>query len=512
MPTTTARRPHARATRLVIVLAMVAATLAAVPTTARAHALCGPLTGMAATVARALDAVNVFRPIVDTSATACPDQFADVEPVARRDWVGDQVAGAPSEAERAEGARMPRGKSNKPQTKANCDDGMAAGEFACDNVAIWSHVSMDELGGPDGAITFVNDMWGWTDAQTRKDYALVGTGDGVVIVDISDKLRPVVNGILPTSSTDGGFFWRDLKVYANHMFVGSEHENHGIQVFDLTRLRDWDGTYTTYDEETIYTGVGASHNVAINEDTGYLYVMGADPSQSINGCGTGLHMVDIQNPTNPTFAGCYDDDNYIHDTQCVVYDGPDADYQGHELCFNAAPETPAGTSDPRDSFSVTDVTDKANPVRLFDDVYDGGPFGYSHQGWLTDDKSTFFSGDELDEFVSGIPTVTRSWDVSDLDNPVRMDDYFPGTTSVDHNMYIEDDLMYQSNYTSGLRVVDVSDPANPQEVGYFDMYPESEAANFDGGNWSNYPYFRQPNVVAASSIDRGLFILNPDAG
>ena len=38
----------------------------------------------------------------------------------------------------------------------------------------------------------------------------------------------------------------------------------------------------------------------------------------------GLHAIDVSDPLNPQFAGCYDEDGYTHDAQCVIYRGPDA--------------------------------------------------------------------------------------------------------------------------------------------------------------------------------------------
>src|SRR5690606_2590190 len=118
------------------------------------------------------------------------------------------------------------------------------------------------------------------DPKTRKDYALVGASNGTVFVDISRPRHPQVLGILPTASTVGGSSWRDIKVHADHAYVVSEHTNHGVQVFDLTRLRDWDGTYTTYGEDVRYTGHGSAHNININTDTGFAYSVGAGPFSS----------------------------------------------------------------------------------------------------------------------------------------------------------------------------------------------------------------------------------------
>ena len=88
------------------------------------------------------------------------------------------------------------------------------------------------------------------------------------------------------------------------------------------------------------------------------------------------------------------------------------------------------------------------------------------------------------------------------------------TTSIDHNIYTEGRYAFASNYTSGLRVYDIRDVAAGElsEVAYFDVYPENDNAAFEGGTWSNYPYFRQKGVVAVTSMDRGLFILQPRIG
>jgi choice-of-anchor B domain-containing protein len=391
--------------------------------------------------------------------------------------------------------------STAPKGFAPCEDGMAAGTYPCSGVDMLSHVSLDDL-----RVTFVNDMWGWTDPATKRDYALVGSSEGTAFVDITDAKRPQVLGILPTASTEGGAFWRDIKVYADHAYVVSEHTDHGMQVFDLTQLRDWDGTYTTYEQTAHYDVFSRAHNIAINEDTGYAYVVGARGGEE--SCDFGLHMIDISDPTAPRFAGCYGDNGYVHDTQCVVYAGPDARYHGSEICFNSNAVGPFGV-DEGDYVDIVDVTDKDDPVSLARVPYPDS--GYSHQGWLTPDQRYFLHGDEGDEIGHAIGTTTRVWDVSDLTDPQLIEVFENDTTSIDHNLYTQGRYAYAANYTSGLRVYDTRDIAGSglEEVAFFDVYPENDAPTFEGGAWSNYPYFRQKGVVAVSSIDRGLFILQP---
>ena len=69
--------------------------------------------------------------------------------------------------------------------RGRCIDGMAAGMFECNNIDLMAHVSLQELG-----LSFVNDIWGWTDRITGREYAIVGGIEGTVFVDITGSLRP----------------------------------------------------------------------------------------------------------------------------------------------------------------------------------------------------------------------------------------------------------------------------------------------------------------------------------
>ena len=394
------------------------------------------------------------------------------------------------------------GESNRPQGHTPCVRGMA-GIYPCENIDLMSQVGLAELG-----LSFVNDTWGWTDPETGQEIAIVGGTEGTVFVDISDPRRPEVLGILPAHTLDPSFpFWRDMKVYSDHVYVVSEQTGHGLQVFDLTELRSDPPGYTVYPETAHYAGFSWSHNLAINEDTGFAYAVGSST------CEGGLHMVDITTPDNPTFAGCFDEHGYIHDTQCVIYEGPDADWTGREICLNANAEPHHGDPDGiSNALSIVDVTDKANPVVISRTEYEGD--GYSHQGWLTPDQAYFLHGDELDELSFAHNTVTRIWDVSDLDAPVMTLAWeHPTTQSIDHNMYTKGKYVYQSNYSAGLRVLDTTKVGAPalREVAFFDVSPEDDLPHFDRGTWSNYPYWKNKHVVTVSSIDRGLFVLKTRA-
>ncbi len=378
-------------------------------------------------------------------------------------------------------------------------DADAAGAFPCKDVDMLSFLSVQDMGGARGVRA--NDIWGWEDPETGAEIAIVGRTDGTSFVDVSDANNPRYLGNLQKTEGSRTAIWRDMKVYNDHVFIVADGAgDHGMQVFDLRRLRGVT-TPQEFDTDAHYENIHSAHNVVINEETGFAFVVGA--SSGGETCGGGLHMVNIQNPTNPTFAGCFADPNtgrrgtgYSHDAQCVTYSGPDADYNGREICFGSN-ET---------ALSISDVTDKASPVALSSASYPN--VAYTHQGWLTEDQRYFYMNDEGDEgrgLVEG--TRTLIWDVSDLDDPILAGEYIADVSSIDHNLYIKGNLIYESNYSSGLRVLDISDPTNPVEVGYFDTVPYGDdTPGTGGGSWSNYPYFKS-GIVIVTSQREGLFVL-----
>ena len=381
--------------------------------------------------------------------------------------------------------------------EVGCEEGVAA-DFDCSEVNILSFMPVQALGANRG--TRVNDVWGWTDPQTGREYALVGLTDQASFVDITDAENPRYVGRLPMTEGARGSVWRDIKVFEDHAFIVSDGAGeHGMQVFDLTRLRDVGSEPVTFDVDAHYDGIASAHNIVINEETGFAYSVGSSGGGET--CGGGLHMIDINEPTEPTFVGCFGHEGtgrrgtgYSHDALCLNYDGPDREHAGKEICFGSN-ET---------DISIADVSDKDNPVPLSTATYPS--VGYAHQGWVTEDHRFFYLGDELDELVTPFEgTRTMIFDITDLDDPVLVKEHFGESTASDHNLYIVDDLMYQSNYNSGLRILDVSDPENPTEVGFIDTVPHAEGPAM-GGSWSNYPYFASGTIIVTSG-NEGLFMV-----
>jgi choice-of-anchor B domain-containing protein len=412
-------------------------------------------------------------------------------------------------------------------TAVNCIGGMA-GTFPCKDVDLMAYLDTNSAAGITGS-----DIEGWTDPMTGKEWAIQGHSDATTFIDVSNPEVPLVFGtLLPAMPTA---LWREIEVYNNHVYIVQDLVGHGLQIFDLTKLRSaTPGVVYGPLDYTRDTSFGIAHTITINHDTGFAYVQGG------NNCSAGPRVFDLKpNPKVPVFVGCINGDGYTHDSQCVVYHGPDTAYTGHEICamYN------------EDTLTIYDATVKGTPnfgVMLSRNCYPTQPGGggqYTHQGWFTEDHRYILLDDEFDENgAANVFTTTYLWDMTDLDDAANLppppsdcspsDDALgprlisgdanpaPGwqhaTKCTDHNQFIKGRFSYQSNYACGLRIMDVTDVAagKLKQAAFFDTAPAHDfvAGASDGGDldgdWANYPYFAS-GIVVTSNISKGLFVLKP---
>ena len=371
--------------------------------------------------------------------------------------------------------------------KSYCENGFA-GIYPCKGYDLLSRIPLEYFESVEG-----NDSWGWTDSFDGKEYALMGLDDGTAFVDISDPEVPLYLGKLPSATVNSS--WRDIKVYEDYAFIVSEAPGHGLQVFDLSKLRSVK-TQQTFDSDLNFNAFGNAHNIAINIESGFAYVLG---SKLFDG---GPAFIDINSPMNPSIVGGYSFSSYTHDAQVVKYHGPDTRFKEKEILFGSN-----SIGGENNQLIILDVTDKKKPELISSIEYSNA--GYTHQGWISDDHKYFFLGDELDELKIGHRTKTRVFDIQNLENPIIHNTYYGQTASIDHNLYVKGSKIYMANYTSGMRVVDFNNISDNdfREEGYFDTYPSDNSTNFFGA-WNVYPFFSS-GVILISDINSGLFIVKP---
>lgn len=361
--------------------------------------------------------------------------------------------------------------------------------YPCSGVNLESFLSLADLGAGPGE--WGAGLWGWTDPETGREFALMATRGRVSFVDITDPQNPWLVGDLRGRTQ--GQSNREVNVYANHAYVvadGSAAGPNGLQIFNLRELLRPRGEPVHFTDSAHYSGVGRVHNFSVNPESGFGYAVGGN-------CNGGLHIFDLRDPGNPRETVCWTDPvwPYIHDVQCVIYRGPDARFRGREICFASA----------EDALLIVDVTDKSNPQKLSRTSYEGA--SYTHQAWLTEDHAHLVLDDEIDEFNNNHNTRTYLWKVSDLTAPDPFAYYEGTTTATDHNQYVHKGQVYQANYRAGLRILDASKIASGQltEVGFFDIVPANDNEGFDGA-WNVYPFYPSGSI-AVSGIGQGLYIL-----
>jgi choice-of-anchor B domain-containing protein len=359
--------------------------------------------------------------------------------------------------------------------------------FTASNVQLLGWLTLADLS-PDA--TSGNDCWGYTSPSGR-EYAIIGTDNGTAFVEVTDPGAPE----LVAFRTGPNSLWRDMKVFGDNAYVVSEGGS-GIQIFDMSAIDA--GTVTLVFTQSSGGCTTATHNVAIDTTSGYLYRCGGGGSPC-SGSPQGLVIYDLNaNPNNPPAVGLWTT-RYVHDAMVVVSTRPGA-LNGRQLAFCAADD---GSGGGNANLHILDVTNKASISTVATATYTSRAF--SHQVWLTPDQRYAYLNDELDEASFGITTRTRVFDVSNPAAPTFLGFFTTGVDSIDHNLYVRaDNKIFEANYRSGLRIFDNTNPIAPTPFGFFDTWESDDEPEFNS-LWSNYPFFPSGTVIG-SDMEKGLFV------
>jgi len=327
----------------------------------------------------------------------------------------------------------------------------AIGQAQSHNVKLIAHVNPPNRGG-------FSDIWGYT-APDGKEYAIMGCYIGTDVIDPTNPTSPKVT-LIPGINSG----WRDIKTFGPYAYVVND-KGPGVQILDLRAPAS-----PKLAAEPFKTGAWPhSHNIAMDFDRGHAYV---------HGTRRGLYILDVKsNPTNPTLLK-HISGNYIHD--CAIQDG----------VLHAA-EIYNGR------YALYDMTTLQKTLIGATQT----PSGLTHNVWPSYDNKYAATTDET---TGGLVVV---YDIQNPKQPKRVSSYHSGSsTTIPHNAYIRDYVLYISHYEEGFRAVDISNPSVPVEVGYYDTY----SGFFGGyvGDWGCYPFNESGNVFV-SDMDTGLYVVKP---
>ena len=303
----------------------------------------------------------------------------------------------------------------------------------------------------------LNDVWGYSDGD--HEYALVGTQTGLSVVDVTNPSNLNELYFIPGVQS----IWRDIKTWQNYAYVSVEGTD-GLLIVDLSDLSGMSHVFI----DDYFTEI---HNLYIDEN-GFLYAFGGTSS-------SGVIILDLNsNPMNPSFAGEFHD-YYLHDGMV----------RGDTLWGAAMYEG---------LFTVVDVSDKTNIQTMSSHPT---PCAFTHNIWVSDDNNYVFATDEQSA------CYVAAYDVSDIFNITQIDliqDWSGTADVVPHNTHVLGDYLITSYYTSGVNIIDASDPFNLEEVAYYDTSPLSGAPM--DGCWGAYPYLPS-GLILATDQQEGLFVL-----
>lgn len=228
----------------------------------------------------------------------------------------------------------------------------SAQDFPSRNIELLSNIPLSGFAlSPENG----NDCWGHTSPSGR-EYALMGLSNSVAFVEITDPRLPRIVAQIPHTNS----LWAGIKTYRGYAYIVNESGG-GMQVVDMTRIDEGIVSLLPYSSPEFRT----AHTIAVDEESGYLYVAGARPGN------TGMRVYSLEDPASPRYLGAAGR-VYFHEVTPATYtEGP---YAGRQIVFACAGF---------DGLEIWDVTNKAAMTRLSGISYPQQR--YTHQAWPSED-------------------------------------------------------------------------------------------------------------------------------
>lgn len=196
--------------------------------------------------------------------------------------------------------------------------------YPCENIHLLSFLNLQDISNAFIGTNIstksqsTSSIWGYYDT-IGNEIALIGTYYGLAFVDVTTPNNPIYFGTLEPPSNGGYSFWRDVRVYNNYIYTVTE--NGRMQYLDMNTILNlrntnqipMNGILLKQYAKEYGTNITKTHTIDINVESGYAYLVGS------NLCSGGLYIVNITIPSEPAYAGCFDDDGYTHEVTCKFY-------------------------------------------------------------------------------------------------------------------------------------------------------------------------------------------------
>jgi choice-of-anchor B domain-containing protein len=313
----------------------------------------------------------------------------------------------------------------------------------------------------------------WGMVVNNHEFAIIGGALHVFIFDVTDPKHPLMVGKFAGQKNT---VWREFKSYRNRLYAVSDATQEGMMIIDMSAA-------PTSIKRVYYSNefFNSSHTITLDTLNGHIYLNGT------NVVNNGSLILDVsQNPDKPTLvASVAQEGGYIHDS-----------YVRHDTLYASS------------GYNGLYVYDMTNPLvpKTLGSVATGG---YNHLSWVTKSGDYAYYTEEIPkgrpiEIVNLKNLTNGDYELvgSFLDNLTPN----AGNFAVPHNIYIKDDLLFDSQYEDGLLIYDISTPKTPVLVGHYDTHPENTVYNGYFGCWGNYPWLPSGTIIA-SDMQNGLILM-----
>jgi choice-of-anchor B domain-containing protein len=319
-----------------------------------------------------------------------------------------------------------------------------------------------------------SDIFGY--AAKGREYGIIGSTFGTHIIDVTNPKKPKELARIKGGESSNLVIHRDYDTYKTYLYAVCDEGASTLQIIDLSHLPD--SVKVVYDSKQFFS---RCHNTYIDTAKARLYTLGHGNGQSPRA----MRVFDLTNPISPKQVGGMDSIggfflDYVHDA-FVRNDTAylNCGYQG---------------------LAIADFKNPAKP-KLLGTLTQYPNSGYNHSGYLTDDGAYYVMADEN----WGKPE--KLVDVRDLKDlkVVSTFNAESSSTQIPHNPLIKGNLVYTAYYYDGLQVHDISNPAQPKRVAYYDSCTVPDGNGYSGA-WGVYPFLPSGNIIFAD-MQRGMYIV-----
>jgi len=315
----------------------------------------------------------------------------------------------------------------------------------------------------------------WGLAVHGREYAILGGARHVLVFDVTTPTQPMLVGKFEGKTNT---VWREFKSYRNRIYAVSDATSEGLMILDFSQAPDT--IVQTYFSDTLFR---SAHTITLDTVSGRIYLNGSNIASQ------GLAILDVsQNPDTPVLLGTYSlPGGYIHDAYVrgdTVY--ASCGFEGYFI------------------YDCRSVPEKPKTIASLPPTG-----GYHHNSWLSTDGRYAFLTEEI---PSGRPVLVVDLEkMADNDLFIRtsfLDPLLPpgAFNAIPHNVYIKDNLLFNSQYEDGLLVYDISNPVAPRLIAYYDTHPQNTKYNTYYGCWGNYPWLPSGTIIAGD-MQNGLQLL-----